>query len=215
VLNLDAANSKSYPGTGTAWTDLSGNGNTGTLVNGPTFSRDGGGSIVFDGVDDNVNCGNILNFEYNNSYTICGWFNFTNDNDTSMFSKQESSGNYRGWVFRKLSSYQLMSGLVNTVANQAQVRTAINVITNNTWYYICTSYNGNTLASGLKLYVNGSELSTTVTSNTLGSNTIVNSVNAQIYMTGRISDIKVYNKVLSTSEIQQNYNALKSRFNLI
>jgi uncharacterized delta-60 repeat protein len=52
VLALDAANPKSYPGSGTTWTDLSGNGNTGTLTNGPTYSSANGGSIAFDGVDD-------------------------------------------------------------------------------------------------------------------------------------------------------------------
>ena len=55
VLCLDAANRKSYPGSGTTWTDLSGRGNTGTLTNGPTYSSANGGSIVFDGTDDIVN----------------------------------------------------------------------------------------------------------------------------------------------------------------
>ena len=52
VLCLDAANPKSYPGTGTAWTDLSGSGNNGTLVNGPVYSSANGGSIDFDGSND-------------------------------------------------------------------------------------------------------------------------------------------------------------------
>ena len=52
VLCLDAGNTKSYPGSGTTWTDLSGNGNTGTLTNGPTYSSANGGSFVFDGTDD-------------------------------------------------------------------------------------------------------------------------------------------------------------------
>jgi hypothetical protein len=50
VLYLDAANTKSYPTTGTTWTDLSRSGNNGTLINGPTFNSGNGGSIVFDGV---------------------------------------------------------------------------------------------------------------------------------------------------------------------
>ena len=52
VLCLDAANAKSYPGSGTAWTDLSGLGNTGTLTNGPTYSSANNGSIVLDGIND-------------------------------------------------------------------------------------------------------------------------------------------------------------------
>jgi hypothetical protein len=54
VLALDAADTNSYPGSGTTWNDLSGNGNTGTLTNGPTYSSDNGGSIVFDGTNDYV-----------------------------------------------------------------------------------------------------------------------------------------------------------------
>ena len=54
VLCLDAGNTKSYPGSGTAWTDLSGRGNNGTLTNGPTYSSTNGGSVVFDAVDDYV-----------------------------------------------------------------------------------------------------------------------------------------------------------------
>ena len=52
ILALDAADKNSYPGSGTAWTDLSGNGNNGTLINGPTFNTGSLGNIVFDGVDD-------------------------------------------------------------------------------------------------------------------------------------------------------------------
>ena len=54
VLHLDAANIRSYPGSGTAWTDLSGQGNNGTLTNGPTFDANNAGSIVFDGTNDYV-----------------------------------------------------------------------------------------------------------------------------------------------------------------
>ena len=52
VLDLDAGNPLSYPGTGTTWTDLSGNNNNGTLINGVGYNSDNGGSLVFDGVDD-------------------------------------------------------------------------------------------------------------------------------------------------------------------
>jgi hypothetical protein len=79
VLHLDAAQKRSYPGTGTTWTDLSGNGNNGTLVNGPTFNSANGGSIVFDGVDDHINMGNILNSVFagtNVKYTISVWVKF-------------------------------------------------------------------------------------------------------------------------------------------
>jgi hypothetical protein len=56
MLYLDAGNALSYPGSGTTWTDLSGNGRDGTLTNGPTYSATNGGSIVFDGSNDYVQC---------------------------------------------------------------------------------------------------------------------------------------------------------------
>jgi hypothetical protein len=72
VMYLDAANTKSYPGSGTTWNDLSGNSNNGTLINGPTFNPNGG--IDFDGTDDYINFGNPteLNFTGNMSHEV--WF---------------------------------------------------------------------------------------------------------------------------------------------
>ena len=60
VLFLDAGNTSSYPGSGTTWTDLSGNGNNGTLTNGPTYTSSNGGAIVFDGINDFVNSGSSI-----------------------------------------------------------------------------------------------------------------------------------------------------------
>ena len=72
VLNLDAGVNKSYPRNGTTWYDLSNNGN-GTLTNGPTFDRDNGGSIVFDGTDDYVQ-GSISSSIFTGAHSICCWF---------------------------------------------------------------------------------------------------------------------------------------------
>jgi hypothetical protein len=75
VLNLDAANKDSYPGTGTTWTDLSGNGYNGTLVNGPSFlSNQNGGIISLDGVDDIITTG-VTGIVPNSSspYTVSVW----------------------------------------------------------------------------------------------------------------------------------------------
>ena len=58
VFCVDAANTKSYSGSGTIWKDISGEDNDGTLVNGPTFSNDNGGSIVFDGTNDYIQTAN-------------------------------------------------------------------------------------------------------------------------------------------------------------
>ena len=72
VLCLDAANTKSYPGSGTVWSDLSRGGNNGTLTNGPTFNSGNGGSIVFDGVNDYVDCG-VSNISLPINITLISW----------------------------------------------------------------------------------------------------------------------------------------------
>ncbi|NDE11825.1 MAG: hypothetical protein EBZ95_14895 [Chitinophagia bacterium] len=81
-MNLDAGNSSSYIGSGNNWNDLSGNNNTGTLTNGPIFNSANGGSIVFDGIDDVISFGNILNMGLN-SWTMSCWVKF--DGGTGTF----------------------------------------------------------------------------------------------------------------------------------
>ena len=76
ALCLDAANSKSYPGSGSTWTDLSGNGNNATLTNGPTYSSANGGSIVFDGVNDYVAPTGLTNALWQGNWTVSFWVNF-------------------------------------------------------------------------------------------------------------------------------------------
>ena len=77
-LWLDAGQTTSYPGTGTTWTDLSGNNNTGTLTNGPTYSSANGGSLSFDGVDDYVDCGNAASLSFTNNLTVSIWCSSNN-----------------------------------------------------------------------------------------------------------------------------------------
>ena len=64
VLCVDAANTKSYPGSGTTWTDISGKNHNGTLINGPTFSSDNMGGIVFDGSNDAVTLSANSDFDF-------------------------------------------------------------------------------------------------------------------------------------------------------
>ena len=74
ILALDAANIKSYPGSGTTWTDLSGKGNNGTLVNGPTFNSGNSGSIEFDGTNDSISLGPQINSDITETdITVSFW----------------------------------------------------------------------------------------------------------------------------------------------
>jgi len=92
VLHLDAGDASSYPGNGNTWNDLSGS-NHGTLLNGPTYNSGNGGSIVFDGINDVVSLGNVLNMGLN-SWTVSCWVKF--DGGTSGFMGIIGKTSYRG-----------------------------------------------------------------------------------------------------------------------
>jgi hypothetical protein len=199
VLYLDAANTKSYPTTGTTWTDLSRSGNNGTLINGPTFNSANGGSIVFDGSNDYVK--GIKSVQI----IISKWIN----DGYEIFTINPGK---IGWT------------LANTGGgvNQIRIDSATNTFSNGEIFNLCVTYNGSSSSSGLLMYKNGSLLNTTSIYNNLTAN-ISNShefrigANAStnpLYMVGNTFSSQIYNRVLSSTEILQNYNATKTRFGL-
>lgn len=216
VLNLDAAQLRSYPTTGTTWTDLSGNNNNGTLVNGPTFNSQNGGSIVFDGVNDfvqTVGGGNNLS-----DYTFSAWF-LNNDFSEIKYILNRGRDNLPGWSLQLqiAPSGKPGVGVVTTLPSilgyGVEGTTVINL---NTWYYITGVWTSNT---SLQLYVNGilegtisatgrTSLRATSTSWFMGSITTSN------FTSGRIGMTQIYNRALTAQEILQNYNATKSRYGL-
>jgi len=102
VLNLDAGFTTSYPTTGTTWYDLSGNSNNGTLTNGPTFNSSNSGSIVFDGVDDNVQR-NALNV--GNNFSVGVWAKPTTIKRQTLVANSYNYGGVsstEGFLFRLL-----------------------------------------------------------------------------------------------------------------
>ena len=217
VLSLDAADRNSYPGSGTTWTDMSGNGNNGTLTNGPTFSSANQGAIVFDGVDDYANFGNILNFT-SEPFTFSHWF-YCNTLSTNQAGQ--------GPVIFYKGSFQVngyyaqvnLDGSLGFRTNQSGVRqnstTAAGVITAGIWYN--ASYTR--LGSSIRVYINGIDTTSVADSHvnpTSSTNnfTIANYQNGFIYGNIRISSFLTYNRALTASEVLQNYNATKTRFGL-
>jgi hypothetical protein len=213
VLHLDAGNSTSYPGSGTTWTDLSGNGNTGTLVNGVGYNSSNLGSLSFDGVDDNVNVGNIISAP--NLKTISCWVKFnTLSGGQEIVSKSNSCVGVELLLLGNNLSYYVMDCAAGGVGF-----TVINYSTSNlnttSWYYIVSTHNGP--SSPMKLYVNSIE----VASGTTPSN-IANSTNLRIgtwdgggrYLNGNIAQVSIYNRALTAAEVTQNFNALRGRYGL-
>ena len=215
VLCLDAANRKSYPTTGTTWTDLSGNGNNGTLVNGVGYNGSNGGSLSFDGVDDYVN------FSFVNPFaeTVMVWARSatsTWNTDGWISSSRRENGhiihpvNYLGtkkvveyYILNSSASYTLIGGVTPTDLTIPHM-------------YAYTT-NGSNLH---KAYLDGIEVASSSSSITRTA-----SPTAQIWYLGQddtggrfgngnIYNCLRYNRALSASEISQNFNATRSRFSI-
>jgi hypothetical protein len=219
VLALDAANSKSYPGSGTAWTDLSGNGNNGTLRNSPTYSADNLGKIVFDAVNDDVDCGNnsSINFE-TGDFTVSVWFRRFSNATTNLrlLSKAASAdtanaANAGFAIFGQNTSVQF---IVNPTA--ARVTATIATFAVNEWVNAVAvmerganirGYKNGVLTTNSVAAPAGSVSGTT--SLFLGSN-----LGTGLYWAGEISNVSLYNRALTAAEIQQNFNALRGRFGI-
>tara|TARA_R100000005_G_C4915551_1_gene151242 strand:- start:67 stop:714 length:648 start_codon:yes stop_codon:yes gene_type:complete len=199
VLALDAGNTKSYPGSGTTWTDTVG-GNTGTLTNGPTYSSDDGGSIVFDGTNDYVNAPVTKAA----SCTFSCWAKSTNVNGKMLFNAGPSGSGPDLFFYNNNVTWNTWDGGGNPF-----VSTPASVTDGNWHYYVVV----NDASSNAKLYYDGELLGTATyrdasanTNLTIGGNT------SSFQWNGSISIFQLHNKVLTSSEIQQNYNAFKGRY---
>jgi hypothetical protein len=211
VLALDAADQNSYPGSGTTWNDLSGNGNTGTLTNGPTFSSANGGSIVFDGLNDYVNISTAVNLT--NPSTICAFINTSVTTGSNQVIYGPSANGSDNWLSVSNNRVQVNATQTSDVNNFSITGTT--TIEANKWYYITGIVNNNVTS----LYVNGVfEVASSAQAFTAGgwnsTARIGQRATGQFPFNGSIAYVHGYNRALSVTEIRQNYDAQKSRFNL-
>jgi hypothetical protein len=212
VLDLDAAIKGSYPGTGSIWTDVSNNGNNGTLINGPTFSSADYGSIVFDGVDDYVSCGNVL-FNNVSAVTISIWVNIQSfNNGNTIISKgaqgEGSNTTFAAWI---ISSSSIRNRFFNSTGTSGLVDTG--TLSQNTWYNLIWTYNG----SVITVYTNSIVGETAALSGPLKTNTNPLNIASSIYGNNTqmiCSGTQIYNRALSQAEITQNFNALRGRYGI-
>ena len=207
VLALDAANVKSYPGSGTTWTDMSGQGNHGTLTNGPTYDANNKGTIVFDGVNDYVNIPNVLSsISGSNFHAFSFWFNSSNTTaDTIPFSSG-LAGNY----------YIQLNSSVFYVQIGPSYRTYSLSTSINTWYNVCFVKNG--INDAGDLYINSSLKSSytgSITSTPSGlSSLFLGKYYSGYLFVGNIPQVSIYNRALSANEVLQNFNALRGRYGI-
>jgi hypothetical protein len=210
-LYLDAANPKSYVSGSTTWGDLSRGGNNGTLTNGPTFDPSNGGSIVFDGVNDSINCNANSILNVGNNITVNTWFYVNSNSSYQPIISKTLSNSTAGWELAN------SSGVFRTTFRPSV--TQINLIAGSLvigkWYMGTMTFDGTTA----RLYLNGVITGDTTTG---GPVTLNSSQPLQIgtrgiganWYNGNISQVQIYNRALTAQEVEQNYNATKSRYNL-
>ena len=220
VLNLDAGNTASYPGTGTTWTDLSGNGYNGTLTDGPTYSSSNGGNIVFDGTNDVASFGNILNIGLS-SWTMSCWVKF---NSVSGLAGIIGKTSYRGYVGRysiNLEGGNLLAFFqpdINYI-----ITTPVAPYLDNKFHNLVMTINRTSMAY---FYVDGISVGTPLNvSSTSNINLNTSTDNFYIgsygngdgqsplyFLNGNVSQASIYNRALTAAEVLQNYNTLRPRF---
>ena len=232
VLCLDAANPRSYPGSGSSWLDLSGNGNNGTFGPGtaaPTFSSGNGGSLVFDGSNDYINCGTPTSLQFGTgSFSISQWFYVASGNLLKVTaSKLQSAGwwlaldnryndNTEGIGFSVNS--QLYSSIYHARGTTSDFKYNINQ-----WNNVVAVWDG--INKNMLIYLNNVLTTTTqtqgggiagITNTDSSTNNIIGAYTngASLNFNGKISQTMIYNKVLTASEVSQNYQATKGRFGL-
>jgi hypothetical protein len=214
VLGIDAANRKSYVGSGTTWTDIINSG-IGSLTSGPTYNSSNQGSIAFDGTNDFVSFpNNTLLDPGTGSFSIVTWVNTSPLNTTTTeywVSKRSTSTNgyYMG------GSVSLGARL--TMGNNASTRIDTGYVgySSNTW----TMFSGilDISANTQKIIRNSHEQTQT---GTPAGGTYSTAVDLSIggissfFMNGKISYLLIYQKALTNAEVTQIYNSTKGRYGL-
>lgn len=202
---------------------------TGTFTNGAGVVDN---SYTFDGVNDYVDFGNILNLEWDAPRTISAWIKVNNNTQShTILSNFQSIQPYRGWGMVVNIGNKLGFVMGSTQSNWANsgftVRTQIDDVPTDIWTNVVVTYDGSGSKNGVVSYVDidsksfstftGTDITSGTSVNTspifIGSGIDTNTVNTPInFINGSIGSIRVYNRVLSLSEITQNYEATKHRF---
>ncbi len=192
-------------GTGTILTDRSTTGNTGTLINGPTWSTTGkySGALQFDGVNDRVNTPDANSLDLTNRMTVEAWVNPSAGSAQKTIIEKENASNLRYGIIHD-SSRRPQGRIYNGATQSANSGTALPT---GTWTHLAVTFNG----SVVTLYTNGGSPVTLSTSTAMTAGTGVlsiggNTVRTGEWFTGSIDDMRIYNRSLSAAEITTDLN---------
>lgn len=206
VMYLDAANPRSYPRSGTAWNDISGNNITGTLTNGPTFDSTSGGSFVFDGTD------KFVQTSINTTLTAMTLMGFIKRNGnqveyTGIFYSRGTAATGLGFFSTQNDLSYTWNDLSTTFLFDSNL-----LIPNNQWCMVAVSVT----STAATLYVNTTSVtnSTSHPSTTIDDLKIGKDESSTRRFNGNIANVMLYNRALSATEVLQNFNATRNRFGI-
>ncbi len=219
-VHLDASNPASYPGSGTTWTDLTGNGNNGTLTNGASYSSVAGGCIDLDGTNDFISIPHnpSLSAKTAASITLCTWVQFDTIANADFFGKLTNQYAFDGYVVGLNSSGQ-MTATTNGTGIDKRHTSASSYFSTGIWYFITFITRIVGTANTTKMYVNttlayqgfhGTDGYNESNLLRLGMGYFDGSTYGN--MNGRMGAFYFYTRELSASEITQNFDATKSRY---
>ena len=209
VLNIDAANPSSYAGSGNTSFDLSGFGNTATLVNGTGFGTTGGGMFVFDGSNDYIDIPSITSITGN--FTVAVWF-FTTATTDANFKRLVDLNYATGfWLGRQTNTNNWGGGIIESNEPYGIYLP----LTNGQWHYLVSIRSGSTHI----LYGDGvsNTISNTVSTGNLSASSLLIAKQPEgggTFLNGNISQVQLYNRALSATEVMQNFNAMRERYNI-
>ena len=184
-----------------------------SILNAQGSSFENTNSFIFDGIDDFVDMGDVLNFERTDAFSISAWIKRggTGVNDT-IVSKMESSGNFRGYLVY-ISSTNVVKFVLRNV-NMSSNRLFVDstsTITDTDWHHILVTYNGSSNVSGVKIYIDGVS-DTLTTAGTLNATTLnsssfnIGSRNSNtLFATATIDEVSIFNTELTASDVTSIY----------
>jgi len=210
ILCLDAADKKSYSGSGDTWYDRSGNDYDGTLTNDPTFSDANGGCLVFDGVDDSVSFSATKTADC----TFSCWAKTTEATVAEMSDMLFNAGSNNFGPDLYFASSRISWNIWNGTTNYFCATPSL--VGNGNYHNYCVICDSSTDLASLYidgvLYGTADHTSTYQTRLTDNTNFYIGGSPTNYNWKGSISEFKMYNKTLSFSEVLQNFNAMRGRF---
>jgi hypothetical protein len=217
VLCLDSANTKSYPGSGATWTDLSPSKTNASLSGSPVFSSANNGTLVFDGTDDSASVSfNAATMDFSLAQTICMWIRPATGSGSARRNPYNQAYGGSGTITHEPGGgfnyyfgtnggngdpYVGVASVFTVVANEtAFICVTRDQATNTTRWYKNGLLSVTTTAGGYAATNNGSSPILIGTGYTSGR------------FIGNIYHVALYNRALTADEVEQNFNALRGRY---